>query len=198
MDENLITLLDELSLRSACSEDETGQTRDGGSNCASSSGVSSPVYEQISNSIAEENSEFKNAVCSLLHDLKPNPSSDPKDPSQSEDNCDKSKLILALLGNIELVTTAVKKINRLVLLGKRMEQIYRCYYRDPNVPLDLNEISHLITQFSEIYESESYVREVNACRVYKAFHGKMILIYNSRKSSMDTEMVPSCEDEMIT
>lgn len=196
MDGNLITLLDELSLRSSYSEDENGISRDASSNCASSSGLSSPAYEQITSNIADEDLELKNAVCSLLNDLKPNPVNSPN-VDQNEEDYDKSKLILALLGNIGLVTTAVKKINRLVSIGKRMEQIYRCYYRDPNVYLDLDEISHLISEFSKLHESESYVREVNACRIYEAFHKKMLYIYNTR-TSMNFDSDSGCEDRMIT
>lgn len=194
MDENLITLLDELSLRSTYSEDDIVATRDVGSNYASSSGISSPIYDQVSGDSTEEDLELKQAVYSLVNDLKPNP---------NDEEYDKSKLILALLGKIEfdrnfgLVTNAVKKIRRLVTLGKRMEQIYRCYYRDPNVILDLEEIGQLITEFSTLYESENYVREVNASRVYEAFHKKMILIYNSRLAQRYDNSTFE-EDKMIT
>lgn len=187
MDENLLSLLEELSLRS-CPEEESCLKEKGNnyqsSTYTSSSNVSSPTYEQLTNNIPEEDLELKNAVNSLFQDLEPTVSS--RTGSTSSDGYDKSKLLVALLGNIDLVTCAVKKINQLVSLGKKMEQIYRKYYIDPNVALDLEEINQLITAFSDIYNSESYVREVNVSRVYHAYCKKLIDIYNSRMARFNT------------
>lgn len=195
MDENLLSLLEELSLRSY-SEDENGFSRgsrnhNSESNYTSSSNVSSPTFEQVTSANVEEDIELKNAVNSLFQDLKPTQTSRNETPQQ---DYDKSKFLVALLGNIDLVTCAVKKINQLVSLGKKMEQIYRRYYVDPNVELDLIELSQLITAFMNIYNSESYVREVNVSRVYLAFCNKLIDIYNSRteannQSASDENMI---------
>lgn len=189
MDENLLSLLEELSLRTSFSEDENC-SRDNGNNCpssnyTSSSNVSSPTYDQLTNNIAEEDTELKNAVNSLFQDL--NLSNPRAQANKQEAGYDKSKLMLALLGNIDLVTHAVKKINQLVSLGKRMEQIYRGYYVDPNVGLDLDEIAQLINAFFHVYNSEKYVREVNVSRVYHAYCRKLIDIYNSRTNQMNFE-----------
>lgn len=186
MDENLLSLLEELSLRS-CSEDEQcyRESRNqnyNGSTYTSSSNVSSPTYDQLTNNIPDEDLELKNAVNSLFQDLQPN-NQISRASTNTNEGYDKSKLLVALLGNIDLVTCAVKKINQLVSLGKRMEQIYRRYYVDPNVMLDLDEIGQLITTFSNIYNSESYVREVNVSRVYQAYCRKLIDIYHSRISN---------------
>lgn len=194
MDENLLSLLEELSLRS-CSEDENCLKEKGtyyhGSTYTSSSNVSSPTFEQLTNNIAEEDLELKNAVNSLFQDLKPTAPSR-TGCSNSDDSYDKSKLLVALLGNIDLVTCAVKKINQLVSLGKKMEQIYRRYYVDPNTPLDLDEINQLISAFSNIYNSERYVREVNVSRVYQAYCKKLIEIYEFR-----VRQEGLCNDSMI-
>lgn len=191
MDENLLSLLEELSLRATGSEDEN-QTRSSGStqtNYASSSSVSSPTYDQLSSSIADEDLELKSAVNSLFQDLKPS-------YTDERNNYDRSKLLVALLGNIDLVTCAVKKINHLVSLGKKMEQIYRTYYRNPTIHLDLNEMSQLISAFSQVYNSESYIREVNVSRVYKAYHVKLMDIYNSRISV--SNMMTESDEQMMT
>lgn len=195
MDENILSLLEELSLRS-CSEDENF-SRDRAnnylsSNYTSSSNVSSPNYEQLANSISDEDLELKNAVNSLFQDLKP--TTDRGQASQS-DGYDKSKLLIALLGNIDLVTCAVKKINQLVSLGKRMEQIYRSYYINPSVALDMDEVGQLITAFTNIYNSESYVREVNVSRVYQAYCKKLSDIYNS---NINRDASGQGDDEMIS
>lgn len=208
MDENLLSLLEELSLRSCGSEDENC-SRDIGNNRlwgnqlhnsaynTSSSNVSSPTYEQLTNSIPEEDLELKSAVNSLFQDLKPsNVKTTIAQSSQPQDGYDKSKLLVALLGNVDIVTCAVKKINQLVSLGKKMEQIYRCYYVDPNVHIDLNEVSQLITAFSDIYDNESYVRKVNVSRVYHAYCRKLLDIYNSRTATNGVQ--PDCDDRMIS
>lgn len=177
MDENILTLLEELSLRtSSCNEDDD-YAKDRGnnylsSNYTSSSNVSSPSHDQLTGNIVEEDLELKNAVNSLFQELSPT--------SDLRSGYDKSKLLVALLGNVDLVTCAVKKVNQLVSLGKRMEQIYRSYYVDPNIQLDLEEMAQLIRAFNNIYESESYVREVNVSRVYHAYCKKLIDIYNAR------------------
>lgn len=186
MDENLLSLLEELSLRS-CSEDEHYSRIDNNyqssSNNSASSNVSSPTYEQLANNLPEEDLELKNAVSSLFQDLN----------HSSQDGYDKTKLMVALLGNIDLVTCAVKKINQLVTLGKRMEQIYRTYYVNPSVHLDLDEIAALITAFSDVYNTESYARQVNVSRVYQAYCKKLVDIYNQRMSETGQD-----EDRMIT
>lgn len=174
----------------SCSEDETYSRANGASSSSnhtqcSSSNVSSPNYDQLTSSLPDEDIELKNAVTSLFQDLKPNhaPAGESAvvgQQAQTNGGYDKSKLLVALLGNIDLVTSAVKKINQLVSLGKKMEQIYRCYYRDPNVELDLNKIGQLISAFTSIYNSESYVREVNVSRVYQAYCMKLSDIYNYR------------------
>lgn len=202
MDENLLSLLEELSLRTSCSEDENyypSKHHNGNnylsSNYASSSNVSSPNQEQLASNLPEEDLELKNAVNSLFHDLSPTNARATQTldqtKQQQEVSYDKSKLLVALLGNIDLVTCAVKKINQLISLGKRMEQIYRCYYVDPNVQLDLNEIDQLIARFSNIYNSESYVREVNVSRVYQAYCRKLVHIYRQRtdQASEDERMI---------
>lgn len=196
MDENILSLLEELSLRS-CSEDEN-YTRDRAnnylsSNYTSSSNVSSPNYEQLTNSITDEDLELKNAVNSLFQDLRPSTTN--RGQTSQSDGYDKSKLLIALLGNIDLVTCAVKKINQLVSLGKRMEQVYRSYYINPNVALDLDEIGRLITAFNDIYNSESYVREVNVSRVYQAYCKKLLDIYNSSANGNNST---ECDDQMIS
>lgn len=196
MDEDILTLLSELSLRStAASEDENGSSGHGSRffynqdlNPSSSSNLSSPLNGNFSNSIADEDLELKEAVSSLLHDLKPtqtsnleqNPSNLSVNENSNVNGYDKSKLLLALLGNIDLVTCAVKRINSLVSLGKKLEQIYRCYYRDPTCHIDLNELNQLLTTFSDIYNSERYVREVDVSRMYQAYYVKLLDIYNSR------------------
>lgn len=184
MDENLLTLLEELSLRS-CSEDENNR-RDSSANYQSSnytsSNVSSPSFDQLASNLPEEDLELKNAVNSLLQDLNPS----------SRDGYDKTKLMVALLGNIDLVTCAVKKINQLVSLGKKMEQIYRLYYVNPDVVLDLDEIASLIEAFSSVYNNESYVREVNVSRVYQAYCKKLTDIYNQRVNGHTSD-----QDQMI-
>lgn len=198
MDDEILTLLSELSLRStATSEDENGSSgRASGFlynqdfNPSSSSNVSSPMNDQLSNNICNEDLELKEAVHSLLHDLKPTQTSsyhhDPSNSMHDVDNkvngYDRSKLLLALLGNIDLVTCAVKRINSLVSKGKRMEQIYRSYYREPSSYIDLNELNQLLSTFSEIYNSERYVREVNVSKLYQAYYVKLLEIYNSRIS----------------
>jgi len=158
MDENIISLLEELSLRTSVSEDE-----------GASSSISSPANEQLSSNNSEEHGELKNAVNTLL-----------KQHRNFDSRYDKTKMLAALLGNIDLVTDAVKKINQSIAIGKKMEEIYRSYYINPNIDLDLNEINQLIRAFSELYESERYVREVNVSRVYQAYCKKLIDIYNSR------------------
>lgn len=177
MDENLLSLLEELSLRS-CSEDE---------NCLKDEATNHNGSNYTSN-IEVEDLELKNAVNSLFHDLRPTSASRTGCSSSSE-GYDKSKLLVALLGNIDLVTCAVKKINQLVSLGKKMEQIYRRYYIDPNVPLDLEEINQLISAFTNIYNSETYIREVNVSRVYQAYCRKLIEIYNSRMTKEEPKSV---------
>lgn len=198
MDENLLSLLQELSLRS-CSEDETCSRDTGnnhiGSSYTSSSNVSSPTYEQLANSISEEDLELKNAVNSLFQDLKPSNASN-RGPVDNDGGYDKSKLLCALLGNIDLVTCAVKKINQLISLGKRMEQIYRSYYVNPDVYLDLDELSQLIAAFTDIYNSESYVREVNVSRVYQAYCRKLLDIYNSRTTAKNS--LTNYEEQMTS
>jgi len=193
MDENLLSLLEELSLRSY-SEDENFLSRPGnvhrGSTCTSSSNVSSPTCEQLANDIPEEDVELKNAVHSLFQDLKPTNSTRAHIPSQ--EGYDRSKLLVALLGNIDLVTCAVKKINQLVSLGKRMEQIYRSYYMNPDIYLDLEEINQLVTNFNNIYNSESYIREVNVSRVYQAYSRKLMDVYNDR--AMASESIETIEE----
>jgi hypothetical protein len=192
--ENLLMLLEELSLRASNSEDETNNYKDGTdsalnnfrrnitSDYTSSSNLSSPAYEQLDNvQSADEDVELKSAVDSLFQELSsPNSNNGPSSQT-STSGYDKSKLLVALLGNIDPVTCAIKKINNLVSLGKKMEQIYRRYYADPNVPLDLEEIDRLIVAFSEVYNSESYVREVNVSRVYQAYCQKLIEIYRARR-----------------
>lgn len=196
MDENLLSLLEELSLRS-CSEDENC-TRDTAnsylsSNYTSSSNVSSPAYEQLVSSLPEEDLELKQAVNSLFQDLKPtNPGRTGE--QQQGVGYDKSKLLVALLGNVDLVTCAVKKINQLVSLGKRMEQIYRSYYVNPSIELDLEELSQLITAFSNIYNSESYVREVNVSRVYQAYSRKLWDIYQARTTGVSNGQIGGDEE----
>lgn len=212
MDENLLTLLEELSLRASFSEDETIATtttanyhyKDNDasatptsynhrhnltSDYTSSSNLSSPAYDQLDNAhLAEEDVELKSAVNSLFHELS-TPSSNNRistRPSSTSAGYDKSKLLVALLGNIDLVTCAIKNINHLVSLGKRMEQIYRRYYADPNIHLDLDEIDRLIAAFSEVYNSESYVREVNVSRVYQAYCKKLIDICETRRNFQNT------------
>lgn len=198
MDENLLSLLEELSLRS-CSEDETYPRANGAGSSSnhtqySSSNVSSPNYDQLTNCVSDEDVELKNAVTSLFHDLRPNNGDSTTVQVPANGGYDKSKLLVALLGNVDLVTCAVKKINQLVSLGKKMEQIYRCYYRDPNVELDLNKISQLIDAFTSIYNSESYVREVNVSRVYQAYCIKLLDIYENRMAQcnnvQDVSMIP--------
>lgn len=199
MDENLLSLLEELSIRASCSEDENCANVNNGLNsnyCTSSSNVSSPAYDQLANNLPED-LELKNAVNSLIQDLKPSISNSRPDTEQNSGGYDKSKLLVALLGNIDLVTCAVKKINQLVSLGKRMEQIYRRYYVDPNTELDLEEISQLIVAFSNIHNSESYVREVNVSRVYQAYCNKLTDIYNIRTSSREGTL-PDQDDDMVT
>lgn len=192
--DQLITLLEELSLRSSHSEDENYQSKDSGvnfgSNYNSSSNVSSPNYDQLTGNIAEEDVELKSAVNSLFQDLKPSNQSNSTSVSSANqsEGYDKAKLLVTLLGNIDLVTCAVKKINQLVSLGKRMEQIYRSYYVNPNVNLDLNELGQLISAFSDIYNSEKYVREVNVSRVYHAFCQKLIEIHNLRSGNIPSRL----------
>lgn len=198
MDENLLTLLEELSLRTSFTEDGENNhpVSDNGNKYVSSgyasqtSNFSSPSYEQLDNGAAEEDLDLKNAVSSLFHELNtPNSNRDTQSTSAKPAEpaaYDKTKLLVALLGNIDLVKCAIKRINQLVSLGKKMEQIYRMYYIDPNVPLDLEEISGLITAFSDLYNSESYVREVNVSRVYQAYCKKLIDIYNKRQSSQQS------------
>lgn len=200
MDENLLSLLEELSIRASCSEDEIYVNNGLNSNyCTSSSNVSSPANDQLANSLPED-LELKNAVNSLIQDLKPSINNyNPNNGTvgQNPAGYDKSKLLVALLGNIDLVTCAVKKINQLVSLGKRMEQIYRGYYVNPNIELDLEEISQLIIAFSNIYNSENYVREVNVSRVYQAYCRKLMDIYNAR-TSLQEETKTEYDDQMIS
>lgn len=200
MDENLLTLLEELSLRASFSEDETNHCKDDAntthnynrhnptSDYTSSSNLSSPAHDQLDyTQQTEEDVELKSAVNSLFQELS-TPSSNNNgatQPSSTSAGYDKSKLLVALLGNIDLVTCAVKKINQLVSLGKRMEQIYRRFYADPNTFLDLNEIDRLIAAFTEVYNSESYVREVNVSRVYLAYCKKLIDICETRRNFQD-------------
>lgn len=196
MDEDILTLLSELSLRStAASEDENGSSGHGSRffynqdvNPSSSSNVSSPLIGNISNAISDEDLELKEAVNSLLQDLKPtqtsnlqqNPSNLMVEENTNGNGYDKSKLLLALLGNIDLVTCAVKRINSLVSLGKKLEHIYRCYYKNPTCYIDLNELNQILTTFSDIYNSERYIREVDVSRMYQAYYVKLSDIYNSR------------------
>lgn len=198
MDENLLSLLEELSLRS-CSEDESSKLDSAylSSNYTSSCNTS-PNYESSSSNSIEEDVELKNAVNSLFSELEtknPNPNeshtTSSTNPSLRSNNrgIDKSKLLVALLGNIDLVTKSVKKINQLVSLGKRMERIYRFYYADHNAPLDLEEIKRLIIAFREIYETESYVREVNVSRLYQAYCVKLEQIYTARAQSGDNHNI---------
>lgn len=187
MDEHLLSLLEELSLRSSPEELEKQSLS---SNCTPNSNFSSPTYEQVTNSIPED-VELKNAVHSLFQELKPsNPVQ--KRPLNREDGYDKSKLLIALLGNVDLVTNAIKKINQVVSIGKRMEQIYKVYFVNPNAPLDLREISELCRSFWDLYNSESYIRQVNVSRVYKLYCEKLIEIYNSRTQQ------PQNEDKMVS
>lgn len=196
MDEDILTLLSELSLRStAASEDENGSSGHGSRslynqdlNLSCSSNFSSPLNGNPSNVNADEDLELKDAVNSLLQDLKPTQSSSlERYPSNllvngnsNVNGYDKSKLLLALLGNIDLVTCAVKRINTLVSLGKKLEQIYRSYYMDPYCYIDLTELNQLLTTFSDIYNSERYVREVDVSRMYQAYYVKLLDVYNSR------------------
>lgn len=163
MDENIISLLEELSLRASVSEDEGA--------CSS---ISSPAYEQLSNDFPEEDIELKSAVNTLLEQQR-----------CFNSGYDKTKMLAALLGNVDLVTNAVKKIGQSIAIGKRMEQIYRSYYINPNTELDLNEIGYLIKSFSELYDNNSYVRGVNISRVYQAYRVKLSDIYNLRTSVND-------------
>lgn len=182
MDENLLSLLEELSLRS-CSEDETNNAGNNHlSSYTSSSNVSSPTYDQLVNNISEEDAELKQAVTSLFHDLNTDSANGSTNQQCPADSYDKSKLLVALLGNYDIVTSAVKKINQLVSLGKRMEQIYRSYYVNPNVELNLDELRQLILTFTNVYNSESYVREVNVSRVYQAYCQKMMDIFDLRSA----------------
>lgn len=196
MDENLLSLLEELSLRS-CPDDESFLRANGNGSSSnhtqcSSSNVSSPNYDQLTSNIPED-IELSNAVTSLFEDLKPSNGQYQMGQTHNSGGYDKSKLLVALLGNVDLVTCAVKKINQLVSLGKKMEQIYRCYYKDPNVELDLDKIGQLISAFSSIYNSESYVREVNVSRVYQAYCLKLLDIYNHRMARSNVG-----DDEMIS
>lgn len=162
MDESIINLLEELSLRattynSASEDDGVG------------SNISSPTYEHTSGTPIEESVELKNAVNSIF--------------ANDDSGYDKSKMLAALLGNLDLVTIAVKKIKETVAVGKKMEHIYRIYYVNPKIDLDLNEINHLIRTFTELYDGESYVREVNISRVYQAYCKKLTEIYESRTNT---------------
>lgn len=136
-----------------------------------------------------EDIDLKNAANSLFQQLNTTQAKNGKaqPSSTTQAGYDKTKLLVALLGNIDLVTCAIKKLNQLVSLGKRMEQIYRSYYVDPNVHLDLDEIGQLIAAFSDIYNSESYVREVNVTRVYHAYCKKLIVIHNTRRNLINSD-----------
>lgn len=192
----------------SCLEEEKYPRADGAGSSSdytqySSSNVSSPNYDQLTNSMPDEDIELKNAVTSLFQDLKPTSNGDNSTAMHNDNGgYDKSKLLVALLGNVDLVTCAVKKINQLVSLGKKMEQIYRCYYRDPDVEMDLEKISQLIAAFTSIYNSESYVREVNVSRVYQAYCIKLLDIYNHRMAqSTEASVVVHHhhqDDEMIS
>ena len=188
MDENIISLLEELSLRTSVSEDEGhyGASICNGlsSDYTSGSNVSSPAHEQLCQNSTEVDSELKNAVNNLFQELTPPNTTNDQQTKLTDLGYEKSKILTALLGNIDLVTDAIKKINRSVAIGKKMERIYRSYYINPNVELDLNEINHLIRSFSDLYDSENYVREVNVSRVYQAYCKKLTDIYNSRTNSM--------------
>lgn len=195
MDENLLSLLEELSLRSYSEDDN--HSRDSGlnymsSNYTSSSNVSSPNYEQLASNVSEEDVELKSAVSSLFQNLYS------ANATSNDSGYDKYKLLIALLGNInrDLVTSAVNKINQLIAVGKKMEHIYRQYYVNPDVELNLEELNQLIQTFSELYNSESYVREVNISRVYQAYCQKLVEICKIRTSA--TRMDEMNDDEMIT
>lgn len=196
MEENLLSLLEELSLRSHSEDDN--HSRDSGlnqmsSNYTSSSNVSSPNYEQLANNVPEEDTELKCAVSLLFQNLYS------ANATSNDSGYDKYKLLIALLGNLnrDLVISAVNKINHLVAVGKKMENIYRQYYVNPNVDLNLEELNQLISTFSELYSSDSYVREVNISRVYQAYCQKLVEIYKSRISSSNRTSVLN-DDEMLT
>ena len=136
-----------------------------------------------------EDLDLKNAVNSLFQQLNTTQTKFGKSQpvSTKPAGYDKTKLLVALLGNFDLVTCAIKKLNQLVSLGKRMEEIYRSYYVDPNIELDLDEIGQLIESFTDIYNSESYVREVNVTRVYQAYCKKLIDIHNTRRTFINSD-----------
>lgn len=198
MDENLLNLLQELSLKSAFSDDENccrqQRSQSHGSNYASSSNVSSPSNEPYQSS--DEDPELKNAVNCLLTNLEPS-TKELNQQCSNADSYDKSKLLLALLSNNDLVTSAIKKINHLISLGKQMEQIYRRYYVDPTIYIDLKELCDLITEFDHIYNSEKFIRDVNVTRVYRAYFHKLVDIYQSRQTtSIKLNSVVDMEDQM--
>lgn len=203
MDEDLLNLLAELSLRSGSTPDDgiisSGHTSRNYNN-PSNSNVSSPNHDELVNS-NEDDIELKQAVTTLLGELQPTnqmPQSNDitnTNSSSSNSNYDKSKLLLALLGNNDLVTNAVKRISSIVSMGKKMEQIYRSYYRDPSCHIDLNELKQLLSDFSNLYDSENYIREVNVTRVYQAYHVKLMDLYNSRTSYLNC--VKNDDDKMI-
>lgn len=176
MDEDVINLLQELSLRTTnyhpASEDD-----------GIGSNISSPAHEQISSSSIEESVELKNAVDSIF----------------ANDNADydKSKMLAALLGNLDLVTNAVKRVKETVAVGKKMEQIYRMYYIDPKIDLDLDEINHLIRTFKDLYDGDNYVREVNISRMYYAYCNKLKDIYELRTKTSISSGDDDDGDSMI-
>lgn len=203
MDENLLNLLEELSLRTSFSEDENSSIPGRNGDRLMSSGYtsqasnfSSPTYDQIDGGSPEKDIELENTVDSLFQEIyRPNQNTgNQQNSSQQRPGYDKTKLLVALLGNIDLVKCAIKKINHLVTLGKKMEQIYRLYYMDPNVSLDLHEISSLINSFSGLYNAENYIREVNICRMYQAYCKKLIEIYNVRTNQTNQPV----DEQMIT
>lgn len=203
MDENLVTLLEELSFRASISEDETNQY----SNCTnaskdkatsdytSSSNLSSPSSDHhLHNSqLTERDAELESAVNTLFNELSSTNPIGTKHLANASPGYDRSKLLVALLGNIDLVTCAIKKINQLVTVGKKMEQIYRRFYANPTTNLDIDEMENLIAAFSQVYNSESYVREVNVSRVYQAYCQKLIDICEARKR----HQIESTEDDMV-
>lgn len=181
MDEDLLRAIEALSLAAADqnpSDQNFRYNHEDNSNptstiISSSSSRSSPTSEQTIGNSSED--ELQNSVSSLFDDLGLS-----RNSSTNNADYDRTKFLISVLGNTEFVINAVKKVRELVTIGKKMEQLYRKYYMDPDVALNFNELEDLIQSFLSLYHSEAYIREINVSRVYNAYCDKLLSIYNSK------------------
>lgn len=186
MDDNLITLLQELSVRATDPENYTPgilhEPKSSVSSGYTSSCDESSPNQNLDPSPAEEDEELRQNLETLFAELSTPCRNWNAITPTAHVGYDRTKLLVALLSNNDLMKYAIKRTLRMIKVGKKLEAMYRAYVIEGKL-FNFRDCRNLLDEFEDYYR-EQFIQKINVARLYHAYYMKMIPIYNNELHNM--------------